>query len=76
VYQPHHSIVHQLQQQQLQQQHQELDGPHRQEPTRYFTYVGQPQPKQRHNYTTDNERQREYLLDMIPSGHSSRSYRI
>lgn len=74
VYQPHHSIVHQLQQQQLQQQHQELDGPHRQEPTRYFTYVGQPQPK-RHNYTTDNDRQREYLLDMIPSGHS-RSYRI
>ena len=76
VYQPHHSIVHQLQQQQLQQQHQEIDGPHRQESARYFTYVGQPQPKQRHNYTTDNDRQREYLLDMIPSGHSSRSYRI
>ena len=76
VYQPHHSIVHQLQQQQLQQQHQELDSPHRQEPARYFTYVGQPQPKQRHNYTADNDRQREYLLDMIPSGHSSRSYRI
>lgn len=73
VYQPHPSIVHQLQQQQLQQQHQELDGPHRQEPARYFTYVGQPQPKQRHNYTTENDRQREYLLDMIPS---SRSYRI
>ncbi|XP_028411361.1 transcriptional repressor p66 alpha-like [Dendronephthya gigantea] len=76
VYQPHHSIVHQLQQQQLQQQHQEIDGPHRQESARYFAYVGQPTPKQRHNYTSDNDRQREYLLDMIPSGHSSRSYRI
>ena len=76
VFQPHHSIVHQLQQQQIQQQHQELDSPHRQEPARFFTYVGQPPPKQRHNYTTDNDRQREYLLDMIPSGHSSRSYRI
>ena len=69
VYQPHHSIVHQLQQQQLQQQHQEIDS--RQEPARYFTYVGQPQAKR-----YDNDRQREYLLDMIPSGHSSRSYRI
>ena len=76
VYQSHHSIVHQLQQQQLQQQHQEIDSPHRQEPARYFTYVGQPPPKQRHSYPSDNERQREYLLDMIPSGHSSRSYRI
>lgn len=79
VYQPHHSIVHQLQQQQLQQQHQELESAHRQE-TRYFTYVGQhncqPQHKQRHNYAGDNDRQREYLLDMIPSGHSSRGYRI
>ena len=77
VYQPHHhSIVHQLQQQQLQQQHQEIDSSHRQESARYFTYVGQPQPKQRHNYSAENDRQREYLLDMIPSGHSSRSYRI
>lgn len=79
VYQPHHSIVHQLQQQQLQQQHQELEAAHRQE-TRYYAYVGQhncqPQHKQRHSYSGDNDRQREYLLDMIPSGHTSRGYRI
>ena len=76
TYPQHHSIVHQLQQQQLQQQ--ELEAHH--QDTRYFTYVGQhncqPQHKQRHNYSGENDRQREYLLDMIPSGHTSRGYRI
>lgn len=75
LYQPHHSIVHQLQHQPLQPQHPDLDSTHRQEPARFFTYVGQPPHKPRHSYT-ENERQREYLLDMIPSGHSSRGYRI
>lgn len=77
AYPQHHSIVHQLQQQQLQQQ--ELEAAHHQD-TRYFAYVGQhncqPQHKQRHSYSGENDRQREYLLDMIPSGHTNRGYRI
>ena len=71
-HQPHtNSLLFQLQQQHLQQQHQELEAVARQQAdVRWHPYLSQhhhssSRNPQHHSYVSDSDRQ--YLLDMIPS---------
>ena len=71
-HQPHNSLLFQLQQQHLQQQHQELEAAARQQAdVRWHPYLsqhhhsGSRNPQHHHSYVSDSDRQ--YLLDMIPS---------
>ena len=72
-HQPHtSSLLFQLQQQHLQQQHQELEAAARQQAdVRWHPYLsqhhhsGSRNPQHHHSYVSDSDRQ--YLLDMIPS---------
>lgn len=72
-HQPHSSsLLFQLQQQHLQQQHQELEAAARQQAdARWHPYLnthhhsGTRNPPHHHSYVSDSDRQ--YLLDMIPS---------
>ncbi|RMX58327.1 hypothetical protein pdam_00000065 [Pocillopora damicornis] len=72
-HQPHtNSLLFQLQQQHLQQQHQELEAAARQQAdVRWHPYIsqhhhsGSRNPQHHHSYVSDSDRQ--YLLDMIPS---------
>lgn len=72
-HQPHaNSLLFQLQQQHLQQQHQELEAAARQQAdVRWHPYLSQHHhsssrnPQHHHSYVSDSDRQ--YLLDMIPS---------
>ena len=66
------SLLFQLQQQHLQQQHQELEAAARQQAdVRWHPYLsqhhhsGSRNPQHHHSYVSDSDRQ--YLLDMIPS---------
>lgn len=71
-HQPHtNSLLFQLQQQHLQQQHQELEAARQQADVRWHPYLsqhhhsGSRNPQHHHSYVSDSDRQ--YLLDMIPS---------